>query len=151
MNGLSDNQIHDLLWRDRPMVVVIDGIWRSVEGRYIHPLKEPWTAKIILNGREYIVQYFLDFNGCNKDTVREEVVIRNIQSLPPPPKRKKLLNINRAPREIYNQARPGFQWALRMKANGVGTEPYEIPIPEGQPGWIGFPWVDDDPFPINRP
>ena len=143
---ISKEDQNDMLFRTRSMIARIDGIWRICEGRYIHPLSNPWTAKVIVNGKDYIVCEFLDYGGYDETSLRAEVIARNIQSLPPAPK-KKLPPFRRVPAQ-------GMEWAFRMGNNGIPEDyqrPVEVPFvaPEPQAN-IQCEWVVPEPLPAHQ-
>jgi len=149
MSNLSKEQANDMLFRSRSMLARIDGIWRCCTGHYIQPLCDPLTAKVVVNGKEYIVcgSDFLNYDGYNEVGLESSVIAKNIQSLPPAPKRKEPIYRRWEPlqAESYESTTwtsPGMEWAFRERPDGR-IETYQRPI--------DAPVVMPEPFepPIN--
>lgn len=121
MNLMSEEKSNDLLFRDRQMIVKIDGIWRQCSGRYVAPLEDPWTVRIILNGRVHIIaNNFLDFDGFKTIEIENEVITRNIQSLPPAASKKKMY------KPIRDMS--GRSWQFQTRPDGMPEPiPYNAP------------------------
>ena len=84
----------------RLFAVKVDGIWRLAYGVYIKPIQDPLVAKVIYNGREIIFpnsRYCKDCEGMDEMNAEENVISKNIATLPAPPPGPKL---------IYSQFRP---------------------------------------------
>ena len=124
---LTIEQSNDMLWRSRPMVAKVDGIWRGCVGHYVRPLAPPWIACVIVNGKEFFVSEFLDYDTYGADTIEKEVISKNIQSLPPAPEKKRAPVLRAYNYVNNNWAEPeGGPWRFRMRDDGSGMEAYQV-------------------------
>ena len=85
----TQEQMDKLYRQERGFAVRVDGIWRAVKGVYFAPA-DSGKVQVVLNGKFVIIEpgHSLDLQGYTDAQIAQEVVRRNLASLPPAPKKK---------------------------------------------------------------
>lgn len=83
---LSEAQLNDLLFTERPFGILVEGIWRPSVGVYLPPIdfSSKLNIKCKLNGKTITLGpgFYIDLGGLTDKDIENHIINQNISMLP---------------------------------------------------------------------